>query len=282
MNGENLSLLEEIVLLGLEGARPGKGCTPSELLGAEMRRACGGHKPGVAGALDRLAALGLAVELPRSPRRRAARWGLSAAGQEALRSRLGGASLKGRTWKLKAARIVSVRHALGLEPRAAAALVTSNGLAAYFLAKRLGETYQPGLTTEGLARRSAAAALGLANDQPETLWRGLLQRAVSTAEPGPALPFAEEVRAAALLSREGWFGPRKFFIHRAWQAWRERSGATSSLAEFKARLIEGLQAGEIALSRADFTAEIPQEDLAQSETTYGSESFHFITLERNP
>jgi hypothetical protein len=182
---------------------------------------------------------------------------------------------------LKAARILIARHALGLEPRAAAALVEHEGLAAYFLTKRLGETYQPGVTPDGLARRSAAVALGMPNDQPETLWRGLLQRAVTAGAPEPAPGFAAQVRAAALLSQEGWFGPRKIFIHRAWQAWRQNTGGTSSLAEFKARLLEALRADKIALSRADYTATIAPEDLAQSEINYGSESFHFITLERN-
>ena len=151
------------------------------------------------------------------------------------------------------------------------------------LAGRLGWTFEPGTTARTLALDVAAEELGAPNAQPESLWQSLLERAASSRAGKQTEPFAKQIaRAARTAPNEAWFGPRKLFIHRAWEAWQRATEDTGTdLAAFKARLLAALRAGELGLARADFPDANDPADLRASETRYGTETFHFITAE-NP
>ena len=204
--------------------------------------------------------------------------------------------MRGQGWKQKAARMLSAIHVLKVEPRIAMSIAGNNTLAAYFLAVRLGEEFHTSTTPAGIAERVAATALGVENGKPETLWRELLNRGFAGESPAQAEPanppashsgasplpdFVDQVKRTAQTAKDGWFGPRKLFIHRAWEAWQARPGNTLDLAQFKQRLLEALQAGEIGLARDDFAVALDPADLATAETKYGDEVFHFISIERS-
>ncbi len=294
-----LAFPEELALLGL--ARGGeRGATASEIRAA-FKKELSGESPDFAAALARLAESGLAERLPRGQRQRADRFHLLPDGHAALAARLDGNLVAGRGRMRKAARTLAAAHALGLAPAAAAALVERDALPVFFLAARLGEAFRPSVTLEALARSAAAAALGATDTQAGTLWRALFQRSltpahVDDASPAPQLPepakstappaavsagpaFAAEVFRAARTAREGWFGPRKLFIHRAWEAWKSSTDADADLPTFKAHLLAALRAGELELSRADYPLGLAEADLDAALTHYGSETFHFLTVD---
>jgi len=304
----DLTLFEQLALVGL--SRPPKkqpGATPSDILDAKLLQHLGATKADLTTALNKLTGRGMAEELPRAPRSRSARWRMLPSGEKAFEAAMGGISLKDATWKQKAVRVVCVQIALSLSPEVAAKFVQHNALTAYYLAKRLGDPFlkdfQPGATAESIARQITAGALEVTNVQPEHLWRGLLRRAASQkgaavnlateAQPSAEEPerndktmatpiaFAQEVQLAARASRQGWFGSEKIFIHRAWESWKSITGNATSLSTFKASLLDALRTDQIILSRADFTVDLDPADLEASETRYGTETYHFITSQRD-
>jgi hypothetical protein len=155
----------------------------------------------------------------------------------------------------------------------------------YLLAKRLGQEFHASTTAADLARRIAAAELGVTDNKARTLWSALFTRAMtetSTATspeaPRERAAFAEEVKHAAPRAMNGWLGPRKLFIHRAWEAWRTEAADPLDLPEFKSHLVQASRTGVLSLARADFTIGLDPEDLASSETRDGSEIFHFLSI----
>jgi len=288
-----LSMVDELALVALVGDKePG---VTSQAVSKQWDKTPGAKGKNFASVLTRLGELGLVEQLPRSKGQRSSRWRLSSAGQNTVRERLSGLSMRGQGWKQKAARMLAAVHVLNVEPRIAISLAGNNTLAGYFLAIRLGEAFHASATPAGIAERVAAAALGAENGKPETLWRELLNRGFAEADPAqtepanPATPsndlplpdFVEQVKRTAQTAGDGWFGPRKLFIHRAWEAWQVGTGSALDLAQFKQRLLEALQAGQIGLTRADFAVTLNPADLATAETKYGDEVFHFISIERN-
>lgn len=304
MSGEELTFIEELLLLEMSSRGQDKPPTRTELRKTAMANDAGtGLNPDIDDATARLVEKGLAEQLPRAHGGKSDRWKITQAGQDALTTALGGWDGKGRTYKQKGACILAARHFLGLPARSAVALVVDRALPAFFLAGRLGEEFAPGMTLDALARRAAAGTLGVSNDQPATLWNAVRARALagkrmglaaehaggadeaaetdrhspSQSTPG-SVPFHEQISRAAGAAVHGWLGPRKLFIHRAWEAWKAVTGETADLAEFKVRLLDALRTGHLALARADFTAGIDPNDLAQAETKYLDEVFYFISF----
>lgn len=286
-------MVDQLALLALVGDKE-PGVTP-QTVSKQWDKAPGAKGKDFAAVLTRLGELGLVEQLPRGKGQRSSRWRLSSAGQNTVRERLDGLLMRGQGWKQKAARMLAAVYVLKVEPRIALSLAGSNTLAAYFLASRLGEEFHASTTPAGIAERVAAAALGSENGKPETLWRELLNRGFAEASPAqtePANPaphsndsplpeFVEQVKRTAQTAKDGWFGPRKLYIHRAWETWQAGMGNTLDLPEFKQRLLEALQAGQLGLTRADFAVTLDPADLATAETKYGDEVFHFISIERN-
>ena len=259
------------------------GLTPSGIANALRPLLRVGASP-LRAACVRFEQLGLADKVV--PRPRSVRWQINPSGREAAARLLGGAPAHGRNWLIRAARKRGVVHLLGLDERsAAAAAANADTLAACLRAKRRGWTFEPGTTLQNLARDAAAQDLQAANARPASLWKGLLERVLSADAPvrtGSEPLAAQIARAARTAPDEAWFGPGKFFIHRAWEAWRHATGDSGTdLAAFKARLLAALRAGELGLTRADFPDAIAPAELAAAETRYGAETFHFITAE-NP
>lgn len=287
-------MVDELALVALVGGKePG---TTSQAVSKQWDKIPGAKRTNFAAVLARLGELGLVEQLPRGKGQRSSRWRLSPAGQDTIRERLSRMSMRGQGWKQKAARMLSAIHVLKVEPRIAVSLAGNNTLAAYFLTIRSGEEFHVSTTPAGIAERVAATALGVENGKPETLWRELLNRGFageSPAQTEPANPpashsgdsplpeFVGQVKRTSQTASNGWFGPRKLFIHRAWEAWQAGAGNTLDLAQFKQRLLEALQAGQLGLTRADFAVSLDPADLAAAETKYGDETFHFISIERN-
>jgi hypothetical protein len=289
MSTHELTFIEELILLELSAAKAESALSRSDLLNPALRPAAAGLLP----ALERLTSGGLIEQIPLAPRQRTKRWRIQPPGRDALHHSLGGApSTRSRTWKQKAARTLAAIRFLHLPARTAAALVEESALPVYFLAARLGEEYTPSTTLDVLARRTSAGALGLSNDQPESLWRAIFDRALAGQSTfstpstpltlsSPSDAFPSQVHHAARIAQEGWFGPRKLFIHRAWQAWQSATGETADLLTFKARLLDALRAGDIGLTRADFTVDLDPADLERAEIKYGQEVFHFVTFQQD-
>ncbi len=280
-----LNFLDELALLGFSIGND-QGVTSGKLRDTLKPLLCK-RRPDFSALLPRLAELSLIEELPRAPRARASRWRLAVRGRETLESRLGGESSRGRGWMMKAARTLATGRMLAVTPRTATLLASQqDALATFYLATRLGTTFEPGMTTLTLARELAATQLGVMNARPETLWNGLMERALASdpdgeeeaREPGPVEPFSAQLRRAARRTRDGWFGPHKIFIHFAWRAWRRETHETLGLSDFKERLLHLLRTGEIALTRADFTATLDPADLTEAEIRDGGETFHFLTF----
>ncbi len=288
-----LTFSESLTLLALLGASE-IGFTVAKLREAQ-RPALANQTADFSAALASLVARGAAEKLTRAPRQRTDRWRLTAAGREALAASLGALPAAGRGALVKAAHALAAAQVLGLAPGAAAAMAASEAaLPAYFLAQKLGREFIPGMTGETLARDAAAMALGASNAQPATLRAALLARALHAS---PPLPFAavfggpaparesfsaQTLRAARTAPADAWFGPRKLFIHRAWERWRLLASDTATdLPTFKTRLLAALRAGELGLTRADFTATLAPADLAAAEVRDGGELFHFLTAERD-
>lgn len=307
-----LPLLEALALLALT-TRPDADLSASKISEA-LKPSVATLKGDLAAALAGLVERGFVEKLPRAPRQRGDRWRATSAGREALVAQLGTllpTSARGAAGK--AARALAAAHALGIAPRLAALLATeADALPTYLLARQLGHEFHPGITNaRSLAREAAAKALAAGNTQPATLWRSIFQSALAAGDEMPAPvgdtkpapeaddspadshpreparsaePFVQQLRNAARLAPEAaWFGSRKLFIYRAWEAWRTIAAEDSDdLAAFKKRLLAALRAGDVGLTRADFTATLNPGDLAASELRDGTETFHFITAERFP
>ncbi len=282
-------MIDELVLLCLIGGNE-KGLSTSDL-GAGVNTLTSAkknaRKPDLSGNLSRLLERGFVEELPRSKGQRSSRWRLASAGDQAFHSIFSGIATNGRAWKQTAARSLIAMRKLGIPPQFAAACAKDKSLlTAYFLAKELGVKFDIGTTAQRLAEEIAARAVGAANSKPATLWRQIFERDTSQdSQPSPesnpaGADFAEQVKEAARHAKDGWFGPRKLFIHRAWSAWQDSTGQTLDLPVFKSRLLSGLRTGQLGLTRADFTVELDPSDLRESEIRDGDETFHFLTSER--
>jgi hypothetical protein len=282
MNTE-LSLLDELALLGLAHAGE-KGATVSGLK-QKFKAELGSMKPDFALPLDALCNRQMAEKLPRGKGQRAQYYRVRPAGREILNQRLGGMAMTGTVWKKNAARLLGLTRLYEIPAAVAATLVKDEALLVWLLAARLGETQRAGTTLKALAARVAAEELGAASTKPQALWNALFQRAGTPragdrTEAAASATFAQQVRSAAPRATEGWFGPHKLFIHRAWEAWKVTSGGSDDLPLFKRRLLTALREGELELTRADFTATLDPAELERSEIRDGSETFHFMTSER--
>lgn len=239
----------------------------------------------ITAALGRLCERALIEEAPRVPRLKSVRFRLLEAGREHLRALLPESVMTGRA-RRKAARILTMQHTFGVDPALAAAIMgKKEGLATYLLAKRLGLEFRASTKAADLARRVAATELCVTDSKTDTLWNVLITRGMTatTAETAPEFPrerpnFADEVKHAAPRAMNGWLGPRKLFIHRAWEAWRTEAADPLDLPEFKSHLVQASRTGALSLARADFTIGLDPEDLASSETRDGSEIFHFLSI----
>jgi hypothetical protein len=91
--------------------------------------------------------------------------------------------------------------------------------------------------------------------------------------------FCQSVLDAIATSGREWLGGGKVLIHHAWEAWR-RVGASAGLTlpEFKDRLLAGMRAGLVQLSRADFHLNMANDDLIHSELCFGGEIYNFVAL----
>jgi DNA-binding HxlR family transcriptional regulator len=291
-----LTLPQRLALLGLAHAAD-RGQTQSEI-----RRALGKEvKPLLApsealeDSLRQLAERGLIEETPRPPRSRVVRWRLLAAGRGMLSQQFGDAAFQKRGAIARAAALLLISEKLGLPPGAARRVLSRrSALLACLLAHHLGEPFDEHTTLDALAARVAARAIGAGNTQTATLRESLLRQALggSTLTSTPACPIANlapapdfpasVLRASRAAPPGAWFGPRKLFIHRAWEAWRADGGdAAVDLPAFKTRLLAALRAGQIGLTRADFTATLDPADIAAAELRDGSETFHFLTADRD-
>jgi hypothetical protein len=262
----------------------------------------------LAAALRRLAAQNLIEELPRQKGQRSSRWRFLQTGDTPPKPPVGGRSDKQKTLR----RFVATRI-LKMEPDAADAIPKGDCIFAYYLSLKIGEDFDARTTVSGLAKIVTAKALGLSRVNAGLAWERVVQNAIagkqSTASTpgsdGPQLEearssedgqtnsspqkddaaavsisnFAEQVKRAARTAKDGWFGPRKLFIHRAWEAWKATSGETADLPAFKQRLLQALRAGHLELSRADFPMGLEDADLQTALTEYGDETYHFITLD---
>ncbi|MDB6155898.1 MAG: hypothetical protein JWL90_4351 [Chthoniobacteraceae bacterium] len=279
-----LTFKDELTLLGFLSGQ-GQALTTAKLRSA-LKPVLRQQSLDFSTLLPRLAELALIEELPRQPRTRSSRWRLAPPGHESMQARLGEGSTRGRGWMMKAARALASGRTLGVTSRMAVTIAGQpDALATFYLATRLGLEFQPGMTTLGLARELAASELGVTNARAETLWNGLIERALGTKaaeenEPCSIEPFSIQVQRAARTATHGWFGPGKLFIHHAWETWRRKTGDPLDLPEFKKRLLAALRAGELGLTRADFTPVLDPIELAQAEIRDGVETFHFLTIEQ--
>jgi hypothetical protein len=100
-------------------------------------------------------------------------------------------------------------------------------------------------------------------------------------EPFDLETFAHTVMAAARTCPTGWFGGNKVFISHVWGQLRDEPRfAPLGLAGFKEKLVEANRAGLLTLSRADLVQLMDPADVAASETTYLTATFHFVLAER--
>ena len=247
MNTE-LSLLDELALLGLAHAGA-KGATASGLK-QKFKSELGSMKPDFAVALDALCDRKMAEKLPRGKGQRSQYYRVQPAGREILNQRLDGMAMTGTVWKKNAARLLGLTRLYEIPAGVAATLVKDEALLVWLLAAKLGETHRAGTTLKALAARVAAEELGAASTKPQALWNALFQRAGTPlpdgrTEAAASASFAQQVRSAAPSAAEGWFGPHKLFIHRAWEAWKSAGGGSDDLPLFKSRLLTAFRAGEI-------------------------------------
>jgi hypothetical protein len=286
-----LTFDDELTLLGLLSGQ-GQALTTGKLRGA-LKPVLQKQQLDFSTLLPRLAEFALIEKLPAAPRSRSARWRLAPPGHETLQARLGGGSVKGRGWMMRAARALATARTLGVAPRMAAMIAgQQDALATFYLATRLGAEFQPDMTALSLAREIAAAELDVTNARPEALWREFIKRALGAnpvsltggVENGPSgiERFSMQVQRAARATHEGWFGPGKVFIHRVWETWRRAESASLDLPAFKERLLLALRAGHLGLTRADFTSTLAPDDLAQAEIRDGSDTFHFLSVNQEP
>ncbi len=91
--------------------------------------------------------------------------------------------------------------------------------------------------------------------------------------------FVHEVIDTARQSSTGWFGREKIFISHAFRCYQERFPNRSiSIATFKEHLIQAHRKNLLQLSRADLVEAMPQQDVAESETSYLNARYHFIRI----
>lgn len=89
--------------------------------------------------------------------------------------------------------------------------------------------------------------------------------------------FARAVRAAAAeVTGDGRFGDRRVFIAALWRRVAEGELAGLTLADFKRRLLEANQAGDLSLARADLVDAMDPALVAESEIRDLGSSFHFV------
>ena len=271
-------LLDELLLLFLfanENDGPTLGALRQDLKSFHSQQV------DIRAKLTHLEQLGLIVQLPPKKGSRSIKWRLEPTGRQRLIQRLGANPVRKGIWKQKAARALAAAHVLNVEPRIAAAIATTDLLAEYFLAQRLGLEFHASLTADGIGEHVAAAALETVNGKSPTLWKGLFRRALQSQtlppEPSQHQRFVEQVNHTLGTAKDGWFGEHKLFIHRAWETWRSETGENLDLSAFKDRLLAALRAGHLGLARADFTETLNPADLEQAEIRDGEEAFHFIT-----
>jgi hypothetical protein len=301
----HLSFIDELVLLGMKGGGQ-KGLTASDV-GKALKPVLDRRKSELTATLQRLSELERIEEIPRQKGQRSKRWRLRESGSETTKPRAGG-----RSARQKAIRRLVAAHTLNLDPRGAETAAQGDGIFAYYLSARLGEVFDANTTVKGLAGLVTARELDLSRADPDLAWERLIQKELEGKEAvkpftAPDVPlagspsastddqrsdvpqddvepvsialFAEQVKQAARTAKDGWFGPRKLFIHRAWEAWKAHSAESANLPEFKQRLLQALRAGQIELSRADFPRGLESTDLQNALTQYGDETFHFVTLD---
>lgn len=168
-----------------------------------------------------------------------------------------------------------------------------------------------GTTTTGepvqVATRIAAATVRVPKPDKRAMLAGLAQRWLDgvplSEEPGAPAPapeaarpaaagangqgaphgsidppaFARAVRAAAAeVTGEGRFGDRRVFIAALWRRAARGELAGLTLADFKKRLLDANQAGDLSLARADLVDAMDPALVAESEIRDLGSSFHFV------
>lgn len=280
---DDLTLIDDLTMHALI-AKDERGLTTDGICKA-LKNTGTPSTAAITAALGRLCERALIEEMPRKPRQRIVRFRLLNAGREHLRRLLPESAMTVRA-RRKAARLLAMQHTFGVEPALAPAIMDKKeGLVTYLLAKRLGLEFHAGTKAADLARRVAGAELGVPDSKADTLWSALVTRGMpktataTTAEmPRERANFAEEVKQAAPRAMNGWLGPRKLFIHRAWEAWRTEAADPLDLPAFKSHLVQASRTGALSLARADFTIGLDPADLASSETRDGAEIFHFLSI----
>jgi len=90
---------------------------------------------------------------------------------------------------------------------------------------------------------------------------------------------ASVAEAASHVSGDGRFGFDKVFISHLFRAWRETNPGTT-YEQFKSQLVAAHRAGGLSLSRADLVEAMDPRDVAESETSWLSQQFHFYRVPR--
>lgn len=91
-----------------------------------------------------------------------------------------------------------------------------------------------------------------------------------------SLPFHEQVKlAAGRVGDDGVFGDRKVLIGDIYEQMPNKG--SMSLDDFKARLVEENNAGNLRLNRADLPEALDPGKIAKSSTPYQHTEFHFLT-----
>jgi hypothetical protein len=93
--------------------------------------------------------------------------------------------------------------------------------------------------------------------------------------------FAKQVENAVAAIPKS-FGNNKTWIHEAYDKWKEDTGSSDTLDQFKRNLMDARASGEITLSRADLTGAFPKEKADQSAMGDSLSQYHFITQESQP
>ena len=301
----HLEFLDEITLLGLARTRE-KAATESEIVKSSGSIAAR-LKPSVRECLARLKNSGFVIDLPKKKGAKSSRWQITPSGSEVLVCLLGCPVPKGGTWRTTAIRILTAARELKLDRSLAASVVKRKALHAYYVAKRLGEEFDANTTLDSLAKIVAGKVLGISGGDSDSIWTAMMECAAAAqsgatnepasvvaadSTPGSAhaqdlseealLSFVAQVESASRGAKEGWFGPEKLFIHRAWETWKAACGGAMELPGFKQALLQGLRAGIVELARADFPMGLSQADLDAALTTYGTEAFHFVIIKPQP
>lgn len=164
------------------------------------------------------------------------------------------------------------------------------GLREVILSKRIGSDEQ--LDTKGLAKVAPRILLGTTKGVQGLRAAALAGWADGETEgeqPGPVMEepfdlemFANTVASAARTCPTGWFGGNKVFISHVWnQLKNDRPFAALGREGFKQKLVDANREGRLTLSRADLVQLMDPADVAASETTYLTATFHFILVERD-